>query len=56
MSQAAGAALGATRTDLMITGDAWTGDAETGGARAAAGREAVVVGASTAVMCVPPSC
>jgi hypothetical protein len=51
MSQAAGAALGPTRTDLMITADAGTG-----GARAAAGREAVVVGASTAVMCGPPSC
>jgi hypothetical protein len=46
MSQAAEVALGATRTVLMITG----------GEAAAAGREAVVVGVSTAVMCVPPSC
>ncbi len=46
MNQAPGVALEATRIDLMITA----------GAGAAGGREAVVVGASTAVMCVPPSC
>jgi hypothetical protein len=46
MSQAARVAPEATRSDLVITE----------GEGAAAGREAVVAGVSTAVMCVPPSC